>query len=165
MAPKEDQVIDEIFTKQKHRDNDDCESCESRRRANAGCSSVHGGDSESSIQLQNKWLTVLFSCYKNGTRTLQQIHLFILWNVCIIKVSIGMECKCHRHYHSHAWHTVLSSKGRTQQLWCTLEAMCAPKHWGFTVLWSSSQFLADHEAICSKVQIQSVGPEAFVLLC
>lgn len=25
MAPKEDQVIDEIFTKQKHRDNDDCE--------------------------------------------------------------------------------------------------------------------------------------------
>lgn len=108
--------------------------------------------------LQNKQLPVLFSCYKNGTCTLQQICLFVLSNICIIKGCICTVYKCYGHCHSHAQHTALASPERTQQSWCTLEATCVPKSWIFSVpLCSGSQFLIDHEAVCSKVQIQYAG--------
>lgn len=54
-------------------------------------------------RLQNKRLAALFSRYKNGPCTLQQIHLFILRDICITKGSICIEYKCHGcYYHSHA---------------------------------------------------------------
>lgn len=108
--------------------------------------------------LQNKQLPVLVSCYKNGTCTLQQVCLLALSNICIIKGCICTVYKCYGHCHSHAPHTALASPGRTQQSWCTLEATCVPKSWIFSVpLCSGSQFLIDHEVVCSKLQIRCAG--------